>query len=134
MYTIVITSVELAAVDNVRTLLANFIVLVSVLLPVVSCVMAKVMFCPVTILVMAFKVMLPVAVMVCIEPNEILGVMFPVALPKAYGGCVNAVLEITAAFDIEYPAASMLPVRLEPIAPAVPCAPVVPCVPVPVVP
>jgi hypothetical protein len=89
MYTIVIMSVELAAVDNVRTLLANFIVLVSVLLPVASCVMAKVIFCPVTILVMAFKVMLPVAVMVCIEPRLMFGVIVPVALPNAYGGCVK---------------------------------------------
>lgn len=64
MYTIEITSVELAEVDNVRTLLANFMVLVNVLLPVASCVMAKVMFCPDTILVMAFRVILPVAVMV----------------------------------------------------------------------
>jgi hypothetical protein len=116
----VIKSVELAAVLSVRTLLANFIVLVKVLLPVASCVMAKVMFCPDTILVMAFRVMLPVAVIVCIDPKLMLGVMVPVALPKEYGGWLNAVLEITAAFDILYPAASMLPVKLDPIVPVVP--------------
>ena len=83
MYTIVITSVELAAVLSVRTLLANFIVDVSILLPVASCVIARVMFCPDTILVMAFRVILPVAVIVCIDPRLMLGVMVPVALPKA---------------------------------------------------
>jgi hypothetical protein len=76
-------SVLLAAVDKVRTLLANFMVLLKVLLPVASCVMIKVIFCPLTMLVMVSIVMLPVAVMVWIDPNVILGVMVVATLPNA---------------------------------------------------
>ena len=65
---------------------ANFIVLVNSLLPVASWVRIKVALCPALMLPMELAVMLPVSVMVWIEPfvMSMLAAKLPVALPKAY--------------------------------------------------
>ena len=68
-------SIELAAVDKVFDPPAHFIVEVSVLEPVASCVIIRVMLCPETGLVNAEKVTLPVSVIVLIDPSAALGVI-----------------------------------------------------------
>ena len=68
-------STLLAAVLNVLLAPANFIVLVNVLEPVPSCVIINVMVCPLTGLVNAENVTLPVSVTVLILPSAASGVI-----------------------------------------------------------
>ena len=65
----------LAAVDNVLLPPANFIVDVNVLEPVPSCVMISVIVCPLTGLLNAENVTLPVKVIVLILPSAASGVI-----------------------------------------------------------
>ena len=74
MYDTVNMSIELAAVESVLLAPLNFIVDVSVREPVASCVIMKVIVCPLTGLVNADKVKLPVAVIVWILPLAAFGV------------------------------------------------------------
>ena len=77
-------SMALAAVLRVLNPPANFIVLVSVYgPPVAGCVMISVIDCPLTGLANAFKVILPVKVMVCTLPLAAFGVIVPVVDPLA---------------------------------------------------